>query len=439
MVGRLFTAVEHGALTSTTPVARSDWDRLMRSAAPLPGDMLRRTREGITAGPYVGVVDFGWCQVEVVPRITEDLSEPEQRAFLLNLLGEAGLVPHPVVSRAAVLAGRERLLEALIGAFAEQLHDELFRGVPRQYYAHEERLPQVKGRIRFAELARSLPSQHHLIPVRYAPLQYDNLLTRTLRALVAALTREATAPPTLEALERCDRMLGAASMVPLARLHPGRLRLTRQEARWRPHIDLASALKEGRVPVPISHGESEAFGLFFSLHDVFERVVRRALTGQVVPGLHLRRRPARPRLLHPVDDGPPSLPLRPDLLFEDDAGQPRIVADAKWKDLAPTSPSLGLTASDVYQVAVYMAAHGVDRSLLLFPERGWMSEAAEGHPWHRRFRLAGGQGELVVGAVDVVGLASTRAVRRRDAVSRLRDTIEVAWDGPRRAAEAGQL
>jgi 5-methylcytosine-specific restriction enzyme subunit McrC len=425
MAPRLFTAVEHGALTSTTPLVGTDWDRLMRSAAHLPADVLRRTKAGVRAGPYVGILDFGWCQVEVLPRIADELDASQRRTFLLNVLGRAGLVPRPMVSRAAVLAGRERLLEALVGAFAEQLHDDLIQGVPRRYHVHEERLPQVKGRIIFAQLARSLPSERHLTPVRYAPLQYDNPITQTLRALVAALSRQAVTPRTLEALEHCDRMLGAALPVPLTGLHPGRIRLTRQESRWRPYLDLAAVLKAGHAPIPISHGEAEAFGLLFSLHDVFERLVRRALSGRELSDLYLRQRPLRPRLLHPLPSGTPTLPLRPDLLFENTAGAPQVVADTKWKDLSPDARSLGLTPADVYQVAVYMAAHAVPRGLLLFPERPWM-EQGQGLPWHKRFRLAGGQGELVVGSVDVVGLASSEATRRREAVERLEATVALS-------------
>jgi 5-methylcytosine-specific restriction enzyme subunit McrC len=422
---KFFSAVEHGALASSVPVTHADWDRLLRSAARHPSDVLRRTVDGVRAGPYVGVLDFGWCQVEILPRVSDDLTDQDRRLFLLSLLGQAGLVPAPMISRAAVMAGRERVLDSLVRAFAELLHDELVLGVPRRYHVRSDRVPQVKGRILFGQLARSLPSERHRIPVRFAPLQYDNVVTRTLRAVVTVLAREAVVPRTLEALEHCDRMLGAAAHVPLAQLRPDRIRLTRQEWRWKPFLELATVMRSGQVPIPISHGQTDAFGLLFSLHDVFERLIRVTLQGSEVAGLRLERRPRSPRLLHPVPTGVPALPLKPDVLLVDRSGAPGLVADAKWKDLSPGSASLGLTPSDAYQVAVYMAAHTVPQGLLLFPQRAWMNPEPH-EPWHRSFRLAGGQGTLVIAGADVVGLVSRDPATRLRAKRQLERAVELA-------------
>lgn len=420
------TAVEHSLLRASDEFGHSNWDRLMRSAAQLPADVFRRTSDGVKAGGYVGVVDLGWCQVELLPKIAEESSDSERRAFLLDLLNRSGLVPRPLISRASVETGRDRLLESLIAAFAERLHDELLHGVPRKYEVRDERVPQVKGRIRFGALARSLPSEHHRMPVRHAPLQHDNEITRSLRALVEVLARESVSPRILETLEHCDRMLGAATRKPLYRLRPGRVRLSTQEVRWRPYLDLAETVRRGQVPIPIHPGREEAFGLLFSLHDVFERLIRRTLAGRSFREITLQHPPVRPRLLHPIPRGTPVITLRPDLLFADGSGNLTLVADAKWKRLDKTSPSLGLTPGDVYQVATYMAAHSVDRGILLFPELSWMSVREV--PWQRKFSLAGGQGQLTVGGVDAVGLASRNRIRRKEAIERLMTLLTSAQD-----------
>jgi 5-methylcytosine-specific restriction enzyme subunit McrC len=420
------TAVEHGPLRGTEQLGHVGCDRLMRSAARLPSDVFRRTSNGIRVGGYVGVVDLGWCQVELLPKIAEGISDAERRRFLLNLLDRSGLIPRPLISSAAVDKDRGRLLESLIAAFAEHLHTELLRGVPRRYEVRNERMPQVKGRILFGELARSLPSRKHLIPVRHAPLQYDNDVTRVLRGLVDVLSRHSLAQSVVETLDHCGRMLGAVSSVPLERLRPGRIRLPRQERRWQPFLDLAEMVRSGQLPVPISPGRAEAFGLLFSLHDVFERLIRRALTGRLFEHLELRTRPTRPRLLHPIPDGPPVLKLRPDLLIAGGSGDLRLVADAKWKRLDGDSSSYGLSPSDVYQVTTYMAAHSVVRGILLFPELPWMLD--EPNPWYRHYSLVGGQGQLMIGGVDVVGLASREPDQREAAVERLTALLALAAD-----------
>lgn len=424
-VRRRFTAVEHGPLSSEPPVSNAGWDRLMRSAARLPGDVFRRTARGVVAGGYVGVVDLGWCQLEILPKGTAELSVDHRRRFLFDLLDRAGLIPRPLISRTAVASGREHLLQVLVSSFSTQLHHDLVVGVPRRYQTREERLNQVKGRIRFGALATSLPSERHVIPIRHAPLQFDNGLTRILRALVTALREAAESQRDLTTLDHCDRMLGAAKRIPLSLLRPQSMRLARQEERWRPYVDLAVLVRRGQAPIPTSAGEAEGFGLLFTLDDVFERLVRRTLASNPPHRMLLARRPLRPRLLHPVSAGVASLPLRPDLLLTDDAGRPILVADAKWKELSRQSDSLGLRPSDVYQVATYMAAHSVDRGLLLFPEGAWMREGGRSS-WSSRFRLAGGQGQLTVGGVDVFGLASGDTQRRAQATERLHELVLAA-------------
>ncbi|MEX2608832.1 MAG: hypothetical protein WEA24_02725 [Gemmatimonadota bacterium] len=422
---RRFAAVEHGLVSSETPVSNAAWDRLMRSAARLPGDFLRRTGRGVVVGGYVGVVDLGWCQLEILPKGTAELSADDLRRFLFDLLDRAGLVPRPLISRTAVASGRHHLLQVLISSFSSQLHRDLLLGVPRRYHIREERLSQIKGKIRFSALATSLPSERHVTPIRHAPLQFDNGLNRVLRALGTALRDAAESRQDIMTLDHCDRMLGAARIISLHHLRPHRVRLSRQEDRWRPYVDLAVLIRRGQAPIPTSTGEAKGFGLLFTLDDVFERLIRRTLASSPPLGTKLSLRPVRPRLLHSVSTGVASLSLRPDLLLTDGGGHPILVADAKWKQLPSRSGSHGLSPTDVYQVATYMAAHSVDRGLLLFPEAAWMREGGRSS-WRNRFRLAGGQGELTVGSVDVFGLASGDSQRRAHAVERLHELVLAA-------------
>ena len=90
---------------------------------------------------------------------------------------------------------------------------------------------------------------------------------------------------------------------------------------------------------------------------------------------HLQHR-AR-HALADADDNP-LFALRPDAVIEAPGGP--IVLDTKWKSLTPREPrcekTLGVAASDVYQMLAYARAYDAKRLVLLYP-------------WHREIEREG--------------------------------------------------
>lgn len=105
-------------------------------------------------------------------------------------------------------------------------------------------------------------------------------------------------------------------------------------------------------------GSRRSLALFVDMNDVFERIVERAFRAAAAEtGLRVEGQASIPDLV----DGPHAVAMRPDVLVRDAAGEPVLVADAKWKT-STDSPSSG----DVYQLTSYILSLDVP-GMLVYP------------------------------------------------------------------------
>jgi 5-methylcytosine-specific restriction enzyme subunit McrC len=377
-------------------------------------------------GNVVGFIDLGDLRLEILPKASGTAgAEGDPGQFLLDLLTTAGVVPRTLLAAGEVARTRS-LVEALVRAFADDLAKRLTQGVPRRYSEVAADTPVVRGRIDFCRLACRPPGNDHILPIRHAPLQFDNPLSQVILAAVNRLLALTRSVHTASVLRHCAALLDRVTAVPLTAERVRRLQLSPYESAWQPVVDFAAALAAGYLPHPVSGGALTSFSLTFSLDDLFEAVLRKLLP-TVLAGSELTLAATRPRspLLRSVETGAEVLPLRPDYLFLTAAApqQARLVGDAKWKRLDGALPSLGLRPSDVYQLTTYMAYHGLGRGVLLFPADGWMPRGESA--WARRFDLIDptGNKQITVLGVDVADLVSQLRERRVAAGDRFRRAL----------------
>jgi 5-methylcytosine-specific restriction endonuclease McrBC regulatory subunit McrC len=318
------------------------------------------------------------------------------------------------------------LLEGLVRAFAEDLVERLTQGLPRRYSEVGENSTVVRGRIDFCRMALRPPGNDHIVPVRHAPLQFNNPLSQIILAMVNRLLALVRSVQTASLLQHCAVLLDRVTPVPLNIERVGRLHLSSLESAWKPVIDFAAALARGWLPSPVLGGAISSFSLTFSLDDLFEAVLRKLLPG-ILAGAGLTLAGVRPPspLLRSMSTGAEVLNLRPDYLFLDASApqRKRVVGDAKWKRLNPENPSFGLIPTDVYQLTTYMTHHGLDRGVLLFPADVWM--AREESAWTHRFALIepSRNKQIVLVGVDVADLVSPDQGRRESASVRLQRAL----------------
>jgi 5-methylcytosine-specific restriction enzyme subunit McrC len=397
--------------------------RLLRVSANLPFDSFIIDRRGIRAASVVGMVDVGICQIEILPKVSSGSTVNESSQFLLNLLGASGLVPHASTLSGRVPIEKGGVLEPIIRAFAEDLWFRLLEGPPRRYAEQFGFSPVLRGRIVFEAMATRPIGNDQRLPVRYAPLQRDNQLSRLMLAVVGHLQGCTRSMQTRRTLQYCAALLGGFSPGPLTPEAVETVHLNRLETHWEPVLAFARALVSRRSPQVVSSGDFSFFSLLFSLDDLFEGALRKSLKIALKDtGLLLVNQSPAMYLLRSVENGSHVLPMRPDYLFVSGyESEKKLVGDAKWKRLDAESRSFGLKPADAYQLTAYMASHDVQKGVLFFPRDEWMS--SKGELWHHRFALTGGTGTVTVAAVDIYGLVSKDHERQKKAIENLKNVV----------------
>lgn len=408
-------------------------DALLAATASLREPVFRVDRKGqLWATGYVGMVQAQGITVEVLPRVSETDDEGSESNFLLHLLTAARLVPHRMWTPGRVALGNVPLFEIVMRAAAEHLQAVLGEhGPPRRFHEIEEYAGSILGTVDMTRVMRQLPSERNLVPIRHAPLQADNPLARLIRALASYLRRVTASRRTRALLTDALGQLDAAAEVTLdLHLTEAAQPIPGQEEHWTALHEFAASLCRGLRPDPTKSGMMTSRLLLFSLDDIFERVLRRALPRALDPSdLHLAPRTPSRHFLRDLGNGVPQLRLRPDYLILNGDG-PVVVADAKWKQLATTERSVGLARDDVFQLSAYLNRYRLPAGILFFPADA-ERRRAEGPAWSRELAIEGSESVIRAVAIDVFGLVSPTVADRKRALQQLRHAvIEAARHAP---------
>ena len=384
--------------------------RLLRQAASPFGNALVLRGQNLYAQGLVGVIDAGPLQLQIVPKVYTGSTAGQDASLLLELF----LLNAPPSGVAVVQATTEThhatILEPLIRHFANAL-ERLLRteGIPRRYEERAEESSTLRGRVDLPKLARRGPAYSHRLPIVHYPLQGDNALSRVLRALAVNLAQRSSVAHTKATLYRCVNLLDQAGIETLRPALIGAVKLTRYESPWIEFLGLAALLAAGISPDPVRPGEGSTTGILLPLERLFENALREALrkVKHKAP-LRVSHEPGSLRLFKGLDGSREMLTLKPDLVLRDQSGEPRVIADAKWKRLKPDRPSLGLEPADAYQIVVYVHRYSVSRGALFYPA----SEPIAG-TWQSTTLAVLGEHDWKIDVVEVDVVRLLAAVRAR--------------------------
>jgi 5-methylcytosine-specific restriction enzyme subunit McrC len=399
-------------------------DRILLTSDRLPFNAIIRDRRGLRTNGFVGLLDAGSVQIEILPKISDILNLEDSRAFLFNILSYSGFSTITASLSAKTRNIEEPVIEQILHQYASLISTLLIRGAPRRYYPLSETLSVLKGRIQFERLATTGPSGSHKMMVRHTPLQRDNKLSQIVLAIVNYIQGLTRSRKTHTVLQQCRRYLSNVSILPLNIDLIDSVKPTRFEKEWQNIITFGRSLITGSSPNPTRAGMTEGFGLIFPLEHLFEMALRRGIRKVLIEKENELFMPkGRNFLLRSITDGREAISVRPDFLFRSTKRDCKLsfVGDAKWKKLKPQGRSYGLHAADVYQLLAYMRFYKLDNGLIFFPKMAWMEDN-----FSETYSFVGGKGNILLSVVDVEGLVSRDKRKRRKAESLLLETLQFA-------------
>ena len=313
------------------------------AAQPAPDRwrLLGKSLVGVASGPT-------W-ELRVLPRL-----EVSQLLFLLGYAAD----PSGWKDRQADFAVAPDLFDAIANGFSWHALRLVEQGLLRGYMPVRERLPALRGRIRFGDQIARSAGMPLPVEVTYDDYTADIAENRALKAAAAVLLRLPRVPPL--ARRRLLRLRELLDEV--ATLAPAEVEIpapTRLNKAYRPALRLAGLILQARS-LGIAAGSFSSLAFAFDMNRVFEDFLSVALRES------MRRYGGEVRFQPPaVLDRAGAVAMRPDLTWRA-GGRERAVIDAKHKDLGRS----GLPPEDIYQMLAYCTALRLGRGYLVYAKDG---------------------------------------------------------------------
>lgn len=399
-----FTRVEANALLKAArghPCAHAD-----------AANILIDRHDHLRTRQVVGMLAGKGCSLEILPKVDPDVPEETDegqdavRKRLVQMLDTALDLGISTGTAAEMSRQGEALLDILIRHFAENLLEEVRRGLPRRYLSRDDDLPALRGRL---DLVRQF-TVHAVRPDRLAchfdSLEADTPLVRIMAACVRALSRYARRLDTQRKLVELRHLLADIPEVPVTRLPWQAVRIDRTNRRWGNLFRMARLLLRRDWQATHHHGAApEGLTLLFPMNDLFEAYVAALLRRAVVgTGVEVITQGGLRHCLGDWRDGEECkgqlFQTKPDIILRLSGGGIRTIIDTKWKKLAvdPLDAKHGVSQADVYQLMAYARLYQCDDLMLLYPA---VPNAGPVADCRKSFGIAGGRERLQIATIDV--------------------------------------
>ena len=234
------------------------------------GAVFRSTGRALYARDLVGLIDGGAFQVQIVPKLYPDSNSEQEAQVFLDIILDSLLPVHASAKSARIVEKYGSVLDAVCGHIAGLIQVLLFQGLPRRYSSQQEIGQTVRGRIDLNLMARRRPGGDQVVPIKHAPLRFDNPLARLVRAIIERLHGINRRARTNAVLLRCAAALHGVKSVPLTAALVDAVGLSRSEEGWADILAFARTLTKGMTSDVVRAGPQPGTALLFSLDYLFE-------------------------------------------------------------------------------------------------------------------------------------------------------------------------
>ena len=334
-------------------------------------------RQSLIAQNFVGVVNLGRDQVEVLPKIEGDISHV--RHNLARMIATVIDLELYDGDASKIEKSDDSILEILIRLFCDRLWQSIRRGMVRRYETRSENLPLLRGRLSVTEQIRQNLARPDRLACVFDEFSENNPLNQALKAALRVLAKVARSQANQRNIAELIFCFQDVDDVLPAAINWGLASTNRLSARYKPLLALARLFIEGKSPDVVS-GTDAGFALLFDMNKLFEsyigRIARRVFGAQ---GLTVSLQGPR-KYLAERTNGNPVFQLRPDIVASHESGIAFII-DTKWKRLDESDNREGIATPDIYQMYAYANQYAAPDVVLLYPHHAglghWQPKRAE--------------------------------------------------------------
>jgi 5-methylcytosine-specific restriction enzyme subunit McrC len=320
-------------------------------------------RLSLVAQNFVGVINLGRDQVEVLPKIEGETSQVRHNlAEMISVVLDLELYDDDSTQ---VDKHSDSILEVLIRLFCQKLWQCVRKGIVRRYEFRSENLTVLRGRLSVANQIRHNMARPDRLACMFDEFDENNPLNHALKTALRILTKVAKTQANQRNIAELMFCFQEVDDIHPSAIDWEKAATNRLSARYKSVLTLARLFVEGKCPDIVS-GSGDGFALLFDMNQLFENYVG-AVSKRVFSREGLKVSLQGPkRHLARLASGTAVFQLKPDIVATDETGIAFII-DTKWKRLREQAYREGVTSTDVYQMYAYSTQYASPDVVLLYP------------------------------------------------------------------------
>lgn len=328
-------------------------------------------RRSLQAQNFVGVINLGAHQVEVLPKIEGEASQVRHNLSRM-VAATLGLSLH---AEAPTQSGRvdRNILDVMVRLFCDRLWKAIRQGIVRRYIVNEDNLVVLRGRLNVGQQLRHNLARPDRLHCSFDEFTSDNLVNRVLRLAVRLLLKASPSSGVGRSLSELLFCFQDVTDILPGSINWEQVRTDRLSGRYEPLLRLSRLFIEGASPDLIT-GHGDGFAILFDMNELFEEYIGRVamrVFGQ--QGLQVRLQGPKKHLAS-TELGAGAFEMRPDIVVSNGI-QPTVIIDTKWKRLEDRGHRESVSSADMYQMLAYGHRYGCDDVVLLYPHHAALEQS----------------------------------------------------------------
>lgn len=321
-------------------------------------------RRSLIAQNFVGVIDLGVDQIEILPKIEGSVEQVRDNlAAMISMVLDLELIDQDLTFTER---NEHSILEVFVALFCKKLWQCVRRGLVREYVSHSDNLSVLRGRLSVTQQVRRNSARPDRLACVFDEFTDNNPLNQVLKLSLRILSKVSKVESNRRQIAELLFCFQDVDDIAASAIQWSGIRITRLTAQFEQVLAMARLFIDGHSPDVISGGSS-GFALLFDMNVLFEGYVgimaRRTFASD---GISISLQGPKKYLGRAAGSGTSSFALKPDIVARQ-AANVEFIVDTKWKRLNESAFKEGIATSDVYQMYAYSTQYAAKNVLLLYP------------------------------------------------------------------------
>ena len=348
--------------------------------------LLNLGHDHLSSTQFVGMIQVGNLIFEILPKIDyaigEGNSDTEYQSATNNLLVMLAYA-YNIKFDSKTLSSLKNIsgtwYDLLIRFFSMTLHQEIEKGLSRNYQIREDVLPYIRGRWEISQQIRKHAYSRENFDLSFDEFTPDILLNRifktTTKILLAQTTDNVSRRLLLDIISWLEDV---KELIGIEKDTFNQIHFSRLNERFKPAYHLAKLFLMGQS-LQVRSGETNAFAFVFDMNDLFEGFITQFLIKHRLK--IFRNIDNKPNVFPQLSDastylakdefGRRKIQLQPDIVLKDPISQAnKLIIDTKYKRLDFLKADPNISPADIYQMLAYSIRLTCDDVILLYPRPG---------------------------------------------------------------------